>query len=66
VVVSDFVCTVAREEGSGEEHRYAGALLKEKRAFESLIATKEHMVTLPRCIFLLASTVSHVAALCYR
>lgn len=31
-------------EGSGEEHRYAGALMKEKKAFESLIAAKEHMV----------------------
>lgn len=31
-------------EGSTEEHRYAGALAKEKRAFESLIQTKEHMV----------------------
>ncbi|RYG69229.1 hypothetical protein EON64_03245 [archaeon] len=31
-------------EGSTEEHRYAGTLAKEKKAFESLIQTKEHMV----------------------
>lgn len=31
-------------EGSTEEHRYAGALAKEKKAFESLIQSKEHMV----------------------
>ena len=31
-------------EGSGEEHRYAGALFKEKKAFESLISAKENMV----------------------
>jgi DNA excision repair protein ERCC-4 len=35
---------LASIEGSGEEHRYAGALFKEKKAFESLIAAKEHMV----------------------
>lgn len=31
-------------EGSTEEHRYVAALAKEKKAFESLILTKEHMV----------------------
>lgn len=31
-------------EGSAEEHKYVGALSKEKKAFESLILTKEHMV----------------------
>ena len=31
-------------EGSTEEHRYVGSLAKEKKAFESLISTKEHMV----------------------
>jgi hypothetical protein len=50
IVFHHSVCTAAVAEGSGEEHRYAGALLKEKRAFESLIATKEHMVRLPHCV----------------
>eukprot|EP00981_Chlorochromonas_danica_P014258 scaffold7628_cov253-Ochromonas_danica.AAC.19 len=31
-------------DGSTEEHRYAGALAKEKKAFDSLIQSKEHMV----------------------
>jgi hypothetical protein len=31
-------------EGSVEQHRYTGTLSKEKKAFESLIDTKEHMV----------------------
>lgn len=31
-------------EGSTEEHRYVGALAKEKKAFESLITLKEHLV----------------------
>lgn len=35
---------VATSEGSAEEHKYVGALNKEKKAFESLILTKEHMV----------------------
>jgi len=30
--------------GSAEEHRYVGALAKEKKAFEALINGKEHMV----------------------
>ena len=30
--------------GSAEEHRYVGALAKEKKAFEALIGGKEHMV----------------------
>jgi hypothetical protein len=50
------LCVLLRAEGSGEEHRYAGALLKEKRAFESLIATKEHMVRLPHNVFPLVRT----------
>lgn len=33
-----------QSEGSAEEHKYVGALAKEKKAFESLISTKEHMV----------------------
>lgn len=31
-------------DGSVEQHRYTGSLTKEKKAFESLIDTKEHMV----------------------
>lgn len=31
-------------EGSTEEHRYVGSLAKEKKAFETLITTKEHLV----------------------
>lgn len=31
-------------EGSIEEHKYVGLLHKEKKAFENLISTKEHMV----------------------
>jgi DNA excision repair protein ERCC-4 len=42
VLLFCFVCSSA--EGSAEEHRYVSALSKEKKAFESLIATKEHMV----------------------
>lgn len=43
-VVVLFVCVFFCVEGSGEEHRYAGALSKEKKAFDSLISAKEHMV----------------------
>lgn len=31
-------------EGSAEEHRYVSSLAKEKKAFEYLIATKQHLV----------------------
>lgn len=36
-----FYCAI---EGSAEEHRYVATLAKEKKAFESLITTKEHLV----------------------
>lgn len=38
------VIAIFFSEGSAEEHKYVGALSKEKKAFESLILTKEHMV----------------------
>lgn len=40
----NYVRYILRTEGSAEEHKYVGALAKEKKAFESLILTKEHMV----------------------
>ena len=38
------MCGLHNSEGSAEEHRYVGALAKEKRAFEALINSKEHLV----------------------
>ena len=42
--ISDAAVLRVYAEGSADEHRYVGALAREKRAFDALIATKQHLV----------------------